>query len=242
MEKDRVLELLKKLKNLSDNSRATTAEEASNAAIRMAELMLKYQISEKELEPEKKENVVQRLFEKTSRGAPDWKLELLGAVSDVNQCLCVLSNSQAPEGFYIIGREGNIQATIYVYHFILREMNKLLRKEKRILRKEKNMLEENGREIYWKWRMGFVRRLSALLGIQMKSVIKKTNGREIVKNMQAELTDFLIKHFGKADFIKPRLIDYDENYYRGEKAADKVSLRGISSTKPRLQTNRDLLN
>lgn len=233
MEKERVLELLKKLKNLSDVSRATTAEEASNAAIRMAELMLKYRISEKDLEPENKEEVVQHLFQKTLRPA-DWKIRLLTAIADVNQCVAAIANDPT-RGLYIYGRNGNIQATIYIFKFAEREMNK-------ILRKEKKLLTGDPRKVLKSWRMGFCLRLGKLLREQMNRTIKSTvTGNEVVKHLISEVTDYLNKHYDI--FIKWGIrFNRDENYLRGEKAAETINLSGLSTTKPRLQTNRNLLN
>ena len=135
MSKDKILNLISKLKRLSENN--NSVEEASLAAARMQELIEQHNIGEAELDisddnsPE--EFTKTEFYKEKGKNITRWKLSLAGKLANLNTCKIVFRkgykdrslNIVLPGKITIYGQPSKVAIVNYMFQYLVREIERL---------------------------------------------------------------------------------------------------------------------
>jgi len=122
--KDQVIARIKKLLALASSSNKAEAE---LAAKRANELLLKYNLSMKEVDREKTE-VIRKAIKSGSR-SKKWRLVLLNTVAEVNFCEFIYVDTGIGFRFDIIGKSHNAEIVASIYEYLEKAIMNIAQKE-----------------------------------------------------------------------------------------------------------------
>ena len=147
--REKVIDLLVKLKAMADESRSGSPEEAAIAAAQMQKLMFEHKIGTAEIEAEEGEEdapILQTDMIGSDKQVVSWKLDLAGAVARSNFCRIIYStarrarkvrrhvgggrweylNIPAKRGsIELFGRQSDIDTTMYLHQYLCLEVDRM---------------------------------------------------------------------------------------------------------------------
>ena len=126
----RLLDKVAKLKALSE-CQTGNVNETATAAARMTRILLEYQIEQADLEGAEAGEVIEKaVFEDSYNGFPVWQTTILSAMATVNQCQSYSESQRVyhrrtRSSLKIIGTAEDIESTLDIFHFCLKEVERL---------------------------------------------------------------------------------------------------------------------
>jgi len=128
MSSAKIIDRIRKLFRLAQSD---NPGEAANALARAQALMAKYRIERAQLEEPDAEEVGLWDAEplECARSIPAWRQAVGGAIAEVNDCLCLVSETRVVEGdrhiMVIAGRRSDFDAVAAMYRWIVGEIERL---------------------------------------------------------------------------------------------------------------------
>ena len=128
---DRAARLAAKLKAMAEHWNANP-EEAANAAARLQELKLRYDLEEVMLaiekdEPEEYDPIHDRVILRSQR-VPRWKVELGAAIADINGCKCYFTRGY---GLHMVGADKDVNHVANMFEYLTGQVDWLCKIAKR---------------------------------------------------------------------------------------------------------------
>lgn len=144
--REKVLDLLVKLKAMADEAASNSPEEAAIAAARMQELMFKHRISAAEIEGVADDEPVRMVdMIGTDKNVVSWKVDLLNCIARANFCRIVYTRASRervykrmvnglqhtlrkpakPGRIDLFGKQSDIDTVTYMYEYLCREVVRL---------------------------------------------------------------------------------------------------------------------
>ncbi len=187
-EREDIIELVRKCLALS---RSSNEHEAARAAEKAQELMLKYKLSEAEVElkTEQKVGVTHTEYPAVSRA---WRRDLAGAVSEAYFCKVLVSRRRGHERMVFVGKPTDIQITIMVYEWLASALDQICYDV------TKHDLGERGNLTRWRnsWLAGAVYEVSRRLYEQSERQASDPTTQALVSTTQDALQSYAYEKLG----------------------------------------------
>jgi len=231
------------LMNLTDH-RGASEHEAKNASALVMRLLAKYNLDLSEFDKivNKKEEISKNNFENDGKSLPQWKTNLITAISRAHFCDVYISCGYRKRSHIVVGRSTNVQAVKIVYNFLCDVVET----------ESKSAFEaytgfEHGKSYIHSFKSGMVKRISERLEQEcnliqedhVKAIGEKEPGREIVVSNIYEDAQKEIKEYYKSVGTKLRQSVYSgvnnsrAGFNNGLKAGENVPLHSSPSLKQR---------
>lgn len=144
--REKVLDLLVKLKAMADEAASNSPEEAAIAAARMQELMFKHKISAAEIGDVEEDEPVRMVdMIGQDKNVVSWKVDLLGSIARANFCRIVYTRASRervykrlvygrlhtrrlpakPGRIDLFGKQSDIDTVSYMYEYLCKEVQRL---------------------------------------------------------------------------------------------------------------------
>lgn len=233
---EKVIDRIVKLLKLSTNN--PSVEEAASAAAMAQRLMLEHQISQAEVEEGEEEPTPEEIIldsvEVPGKRLATWRVNLWFAVAEGNNCKPILTpghyKSRTKPKLKAVGRQSNIDATLYMYAWLSKEID-YLTKEAKIINWNHDRGE--GRRFANSFRLGAVDEISRRLKEQKAEVYKQAEDRGATTALVRVKDDAIaVKNQFKKFFPKTKgwngasgATDND-GYSQGKKAGAGINLSG----------------
>lgn len=235
--REKLLEKLRAILALEASAKACgSIHEAAAAAARAQAIMFRHKISAREVHvaPE----VVGIRSMSTDKQVVLWKLQLLGAVADANFCATMHSPGKRdgqhgaitkPSRLHIVGKPGDVDAALYVYNYLVREIGRLTRSS---LEKANRAGKPRGRGWANDFRTGAVatvaKRLRELRNDMEVALHVRQNTQALARVQQADadvqaFMDWLLAAGRVTESARVNRVDA-EAYHLGAQAAKDIAL------------------
>ena len=233
MKLNKIREKLEALKRLKDN--AGTEAEALNAAEKIQDILIKYNLSLTEADLMEQVHVFET-FDLGTKKAPDYIHSILGGVAGLCNVLRWTNRKSQGQVCVYFGRRHETEAAAYLHEIIMNA----LKKEERAFKKTeyyKNLRDQTSKRLATdSFRTGMARRIGERLR-EMKEVIQQDpNVAGLVRANMAELHNALIEfgvYIKTSRTKKPWILP--EAFERGTSAANSTTLNKGVNTNERSQ-------
>jgi hypothetical protein len=225
--------ILAKLKKIFALAASDNENEANEAAAKAQELLLKYNLSEEELNSfslEKSEKVVHVYADgKNARNRSAWNVSLANVVARANLCNVLSSGPQ----IIWIGKPTNIEIARYIFDSLTRELERICEIKWILFRYNVNNRWNSTHGKTWKnsFYMGAVQGVSEKLNANLKQLkIDNTNLALVVVNNEEELEEYLNDKFKYRTPTKSSYTRDRSAFDQGKEAGKNVNVnRGVGA-------------
>lgn len=227
---DTLKEVIAKIQKLLKLSESKNHHEAALATAKAAELMLKYQIQQMDLNTEDSDQAelnlsTYTLFENPGKNRAIWKEQIAFALGSMFGCCVYLSNN----GLKLYGSQNDSQTVTYLFLLICREVDAYC--DELWMRYGQHQVNHLGEKFHgktWKssFRLGCVTEISNRLRAKRKDIISEQSSNShalVVINKKAELVNTWMRNSTKPLETKMNITSMDA-YNVGKMAGKKINL------------------
>lgn len=225
MDKEKVIDTIRKLLNLSEGTNSPA--EAESAAAKAQQLLLKYNLAMADVNAhitEAERLVGEELFESSeNKNESNWIVRLYSGIARYNFCRIVLrlSSQQYSTEVSVIGRTGNVEAVHYMVETLVPQIRQMAKAAWR---------EYGGHEKRGKFTRGFL--VGCALGIETKlwnewqrMQVTDVDTRALVVSSGRELEAFMRQNYGRLSTGRTRSLSSWEGKQVGAAAGQGMNIR-----------------
>ena len=225
MKREKVIDTIRKLLNLSEGTNSPAEAEA--AAAKAQQLLLKYNLAMADVNAhitEDEKLIGQEIFESgENKNESNWIVQLYGGIARYNFCRIVFHRSKQlySTNIAVIGRKGNVEAVHYMVEILVPQIRKMAKAA---------WNEYGGREKRGKFTRGFL--VGCAHGIETKLYnewaqmqVSDVNVRALVVKSGAELDNFVRQRYPILGKGRQRSLSSWEGRQVGDRAGQGMNIR-----------------
>ncbi len=217
--KDNIISRIKKLIALS---KSDNCEEASSAAQKASDLLLKYNISRKDVE-KKDFHVVEDFIEEKLK-VRIWKTILLGAISSLNLCNIVINTDyrEKKTNLNIVGKEQNVIVTKELYKYLVDTIDRISKSKSNMYNSKDSF--KKGMSVRISERLSLIKKERFKSSVETYSNIDRALIVAEYKNASIANNNFIDDNYGNIGIKKTRIKAYESSFNNGLKAGNEINL------------------